>query len=151
MLQLLEPSGVCIMKTANILSLLSFLLSATVLFARTIGKIMGVVSDTKKREKLVSANIIVEGTTIGAATSLDDHRLNISLLGYNNAAHVDDCVIANRSKDVIFTPPHASHTNQEVILLFKGPSCRKKFLRDGWIGSSKSYKTSHRSTLGFLV
>jgi hypothetical protein len=124
------------MKATNILSVLAFLLSATVLFAGTTGKITGVVTDAKTGEKLVSANIIIEGTTSGAATNLDGYfvilnvpsgtyRLKASLLGFTTATIVDVRVVIDQTTEVSIALNEASLTTQEVVIVAQRPVVQK--------------------------
>jgi len=65
------------------LSLLLLLLVPGVMFAQS-GKIRGSVVDSKTKEPLIGANIIVEGTSMGAATDVDGAYLilNVSVGTY---------------------------------------------------------------------
>ena len=71
------------MKT--LLYSLAILLSVNFLLAGTTGKLTGKVADSKTNEGLIGANIILEGTTIGAATDFDGNFviLNIPPGKYN--------------------------------------------------------------------
>ena len=53
--------------------LLIFLIIATNLFAGTTGKISGKVTDAETGEALPGINIIIDGTTMGAASDIDGH------------------------------------------------------------------------------
>lgn len=53
------------------LSLIILNLGVSAAFAGTTGKITGVVKDRETGEPLIGSNVIIEGTTLGAATSLD--------------------------------------------------------------------------------
>jgi hypothetical protein len=124
------------MKATNILSVLAFLFSATVLFAGTTGKITGVVTDAKTGEKLISANIVIEGTTMGAATNLDGYfvilnvspgtyRLKASLLGFTSSTLVDVRVIIDQTTNVSIGLNESSLTTQEVIIVAQRPVVQK--------------------------
>ncbi|MDR3628392.1 MAG: TonB-dependent receptor [Ignavibacteriaceae bacterium] len=65
------------------------------LFAGTTGKIAGHVTDSQTGEPLIGANIIIEGTTTGAAADLNGdyyiinvppgiYKLRVSMVGYSN-------------------------------------------------------------------
>ena len=53
--------------------LLLMLLPITYLFATTTGKITGRIIDQTTGEPLPFANVVIEGTTLGAATDIDSH------------------------------------------------------------------------------
>ncbi len=66
------------------------------LFAGTTGKIAGVVKDSETGEPLVGANVVIEGTTMGASTDVDGYytilnvppgtyTLHVIYVGYNDA------------------------------------------------------------------
>lgn len=64
--------------------LLSLLILPALLFAGTTGKIKGKVVDRETKEPLPGANILVEGTTLGASTDLNGEYiiLNVPVGGY---------------------------------------------------------------------
>ncbi len=77
----------------KILILLTVLISSVSIFAGTTGKIVGHVTDKETGEPIVGANIIIEGTYLGAATDLDgfysisnippgEYRVIFSAVGY---------------------------------------------------------------------
>lgn len=55
----------------SILILLLFFTSSTLLLAGTTGKLTGKVTDAKTKEPLAFVNVIIIGTTLGAATDID--------------------------------------------------------------------------------
>lgn len=72
--------------------LLLFLLSISVVFAQK-GSIKGIVTDLDNGDPLIGANIIIDGTTMGAATDTEgaylisnvpagEHLLKITYIGY---------------------------------------------------------------------
>jgi outer membrane receptor protein involved in Fe transport len=84
--------------------LLLLLISASMIWSGTTGKIAGTITDKETGEPLLGANIIVEGMNLGAATDLKGHytilevppgtyRLQISYIGYRsikvNDVHVN--------------------------------------------------------------
>ena len=92
--------------SGTLLVLLLLLLSQSFLFAQ-VGVVRGTVMDKNTEEPLVGANIIVKGTSIGAATDLEgkfiirnipvgSQTLTISYIGYNSVS-IDVNIIENRS------------------------------------------------------
>lgn len=80
--------------------LTSFLLLASVLYASDTGKIAGKVTDAQTGESLPFANVIIEGTTMGAATDIEGnyvilnvspgvYTLTASLIGYQKVTVTD--------------------------------------------------------------
>jgi hypothetical protein len=96
-------------KIYNLLfALLIFSVCGSLLFAGTTGKIAGKVTDASTGEALAGANIIIEGTTLGAATDIDgyyailnippgNYRLRIQYVGYRTI------VVENVQVNVDFT------------------------------------------------
>lgn len=124
------------MKATNILFVLAFLLSSSLLLAGTTGKISGVVTDAKTGEKLVSANVVIDGTSMGAATNVDGYfailnvpsgtyRLKASLLGFAPATLVDVRVIIDQTTEVSIALTEASLTTQEVVIVAQRPIVQK--------------------------
>lgn len=77
------------------LLLILYVIFANTLFAGTTGKITGIVTDKETREPLVGVNVILEGTTIGAATNEegrylilnvrpDRYNIIVSMIGYQS-------------------------------------------------------------------
>ncbi|MFO7446677.1 MAG: TonB-dependent receptor [Ignavibacteriaceae bacterium] len=70
------------MKVRTSILLFALLLSAvygSMLFAGTTGKITGVVTDAVTGEALIGANVIIEGSSIGAATDLDGNYVILNV------------------------------------------------------------------------
>ncbi|PIP12868.1 MAG: TonB-dependent receptor, partial [bacterium (Candidatus Stahlbacteria) CG23_combo_of_CG06-09_8_20_14_all_40_9] len=77
----------------RIFLLIIFLAFPVFVFAGTKGKITGTITDAETGEALPGANVIIEGTTMGAATNLEGYyvilnippgtyRLKTSMMGY---------------------------------------------------------------------
>jgi len=100
-------------KWTPILIPLGLLLWATTVVAGTTGKISGVVRDAKSGEPLPGANVIIEGTTMGAAARQDGfyfiinvppgiYTLKASMIGYNSQSKTHVRVIADMTTKVNF-------------------------------------------------
>ena len=59
------------MKYIRILTL--FIVLQSYLFPSVTGKISGVISDASSGKPLIGANVMLDGTSIGAATDIDGH------------------------------------------------------------------------------
>ena len=92
----------------SLFALLIFTVCGSLLYAGTTGKIAGKVTDASNGEVLVGANIIIEGTTLGAATDIDgyyailnippgNYSLRIQYVGYRTV------VVENVPVNVDFT------------------------------------------------
>ncbi len=105
-------------------------------FAGTTGKLAGKITDSQTGEPLVGANVLIQGTSMGAATDLDgyyyvdyippgDYSVSISAVGYQKVV-VKDVPI---KIDLTFTlnmkmDPQAVST-QEVVVTAKRPLVQK--------------------------
>lgn len=76
-----------------IISVLLFVLTVNLLFAGTTGKISGRIVDKETKEPLIGVNVVVKGSSMGAATDVDGfysilvvppgiHTLTASMVGY---------------------------------------------------------------------
>ncbi|HWP82581.1 MAG TPA: TonB-dependent receptor [Bacteroidota bacterium] len=72
------------MKSLSVILLITFVTS-TVVFGGTTGKVAGRVKDASSGEPLIGANIVLEGTTLGAATDVEGYYviLNVPPGKYN--------------------------------------------------------------------
>ena len=86
------------LKTFFTLLMIAFYLIAPHTKAGTRGKIAGVVKDASTGEALPGVNIVIEGTTMGAATDIKGHyfilnvhagiyQLNASMIGYTSVSY----------------------------------------------------------------
>jgi TonB-dependent receptor len=100
-------------KIASLIILLLFLTAQSFTFAQS-GSIRGEIFDKDSKDPLTGANVIVKGTSLGAASDLDgkfiirnvpvgNHKLIISYIGYNSD-----------SSEINFT---ANHTIEETFYL----------------------------------
>jgi hypothetical protein len=80
------------MRKLLLISILALHIFSTNIFAQ-VGKISGVVKDASTNEVLIGANVLIEGTTMGAATNVDGYyaitnvspgtyNLKVSMVGY---------------------------------------------------------------------
>ena len=99
--------------------LLLFLLSISVVFAQK-GSIKGIVTDLDNGDPLIGANIIIDGTTMGAATDTEgaylisnvpagEHLLKITYIGYEVK---EQSVIVEADEELIVDVSLASETIQ---------------------------------------
>ena len=60
------------MRKLLLISILALHIFSTNIFAQ-VGKISGVVKDASTNEVLIGANVLIEGTTVGAAKNVDGY------------------------------------------------------------------------------
>lgn len=83
------------MKRVTLLTVLIIVISATFIFAGTTGKIAGFITDHETGQPLPGVNVIIEGTSMGAATNLEgyyvilnvppgSYTLKTTMMGYSS-------------------------------------------------------------------
>lgn len=120
------------MKALATVFLLAAFLITGLAFAGTTGKISGVVTDARTGEKLVAANVVVEGTKLGASTSVDGfyailnvppgtYRVTANLMGYKGATTTNVRVIVDQTTTVDFRVTEEAVQAEEVIIVAERP------------------------------
>jgi CarboxypepD_reg-like domain len=104
--------GDFVMKSRTSLCLLVLFLNAAFAVAQQVGKINGQVKDAINKAPLLGANVIIEGTTLGAATDLNgsytifnippgSYNVKVSYIGYETQIEHAQ-VFANRETTLTF-------------------------------------------------
>ena len=97
----------------RVLLIMTFILVPTLLFSGITGKIAGVVKDKDTGDPLAGANILLEGTTLGAAADMNGYffiinippgkyRVRVTMMGYQPMVQTDVQVIVDRTTTVNF-------------------------------------------------
>jgi outer membrane receptor protein involved in Fe transport len=100
--------------------------------ADTGGKIRGIVKDVQTGESLVGASVVVEGTTLGAATDIDGkfiilnvdvgvHKLRVTYIGYANTEISNVRVSANLTTDLTIEMSSSSVSVNAVEIIRQIP------------------------------
>lgn len=111
------------------------ILSLTSLFSQS-GKISGYVSDASTKEPLIGANIIIPGTTIGAATDIEgffvilnvppgNYELRASMIGYKPQVITNVRVNINQTTELKFELPSELIETEVVVVTAKTPVVQK--------------------------
>ena len=123
------------MKVVTIL-VLTCVLSYGLVFAGTTGKIAGTVTDATTGEKLISANVLIEGTTMGASADLNGYyailnvppgtyKVRISLLGYATTTIENVRVNIDQTTNLDVSMTQANITTKEVVVVAQRPVVQK--------------------------
>ncbi len=102
-------------------------LASSVLIAQTAGKISGVITDAQTGEPLIGANVVVLGTSMGAATDIEGsffiinvpaskYDLQISMVGYEKIIQKDVIVNSGRTTNADFKLKPTSFEQEAVIV-----------------------------------
>ncbi len=143
-----------IMKSTRFLAIVvTALLFSSALWAGTTGKIAGRVTDAKTHEALPGANVIIEGTTMGAAADVDGYfvilnvppgtyTLTASVLGYQPMTIKNVRVEADRTTEVNFElSPTVAAKVKPVVVTAKVPTIRKDLTQSVAIVSSEEVRS----------
>ncbi|MEX2089813.1 MAG: carboxypeptidase-like regulatory domain-containing protein, partial [Bacteroidota bacterium] len=116
---------------------MSMVLGATALLAQTSGKISGSVRDAQTREALLGVNIVIAGSTMGAATGLDgtffilnvppgEYDLVATMIGYQQVVMRGVIVNAGRTTTADFELSEAVLAMQEVVVQAVRPDVERE-------------------------
>ncbi|HEX2867404.1 MAG TPA: TonB-dependent receptor [Ignavibacteriales bacterium] len=116
--------------------LLLLLLTDISVFAQTGGKIAGVVKDSRTGEALIGANIVVEGTKMGAASNVDGfyailnvppgtYSIRATLIGYNATTVKDVRVNIDQTTNLDLSLIETSLQTAEVVVVAQTPVVQK--------------------------
>ncbi len=112
-----------------------FIFSSNLIFSQT-GKLVGKVVDAKTGEPLIGVNVILKGTTLGAATDINGnyiilrippatYNVRASLIGYATVTVNDVEIVVDRTIEQNFTLQDSSVELQQVVVLAEKPKIIK--------------------------
>jgi hypothetical protein len=101
-----------------------------------VGKISGVVKDASTNEVLIGANVLIEGTTMGAATNVDGYfvilnvppktyNLKASMVGYAPSLYKDVRISIDQTTEVNFNLTSNTFQTDEVVVIATTPIVQK--------------------------
>ncbi len=120
------------MRALKVITVLLAILSVSgTLFAQT-GKIDGTITDASTGQNLVGVNVIIEGSTMGAATNLDGyyailnippgmHSLRISMIGYDPVIVREVHVSINQTTTIDAELRETALELEEVVIFAERP------------------------------
>ena len=108
----------------------------SLLFAGTTGKLTGTITDASTKEPLFGANIIITGTSLGAATDIDGnyvilniepgvYTVRISMIGYKSVNVEDVRIVVDRTTDISLSLYSTSLELGEVVISAETPMVQK--------------------------
>ena len=111
------------------------LLITSAVMAQT-GRVMGKVLDQQSQEPLIGANIIIVGTSLGAATDENgsyiisqvpsgNYSVKASYIGYKDVTIEGIRIVAGLTQEVDFNLPSAAIATGEVVIVSKRPLIEK--------------------------
>ena len=114
----------------------ALILLTAVAFSGTTGKIVGTVKDAQTGEPLPSVNVVIEGTTFGAATNPDGYftilnvpsgryRVVANLVGYKQATVVNVRVDIDQTTDLNVRMSEEAISGEEVTVVATRPVVQK--------------------------
>jgi len=122
------------MKKGFLLFIISFIIALPTI-AQT-GKIVGKITDEETGEPLIGANVIIEGTNLGAATNLDGDYLIINVpprtytivakyIGYQDVAKSNITISINVTTEVNFALKSTEYQLSEITIVATKPLINK--------------------------
>lgn len=119
-----------------LLCFVGLLFIPVLLFAQTTGKVSGKVTDRETGEALIGANVIVEGTNLGATTDLNGdyvilnvpvgtHSLTCGYVGYRNVTVHTVIVNGGLTVELNFQLPSTAVQVQPLELIAEKPLINK--------------------------
>ena len=120
------------MKAVKFIPLATLVLYAWTMYAGTTGKIAGTVTDARTGEKLLAANVVVEGLATGASTSTDGdyvilnippgtYRVKASMVGYTAVTQVNVRVEIDQTTVLDFKISQEAVEAEEVLVVARRP------------------------------
>jgi outer membrane receptor protein involved in Fe transport len=121
------------MRAARIFLFIFILVFSENIFSQGLtGKLVGVVTDASTKEPLIGANVILEGTTIGAATNLDgkfiilnippgNYNVIVSMIGYSKLTQKDVQIFIDRTTQLTFELQDETVQMEQVVVVAKKP------------------------------
>ncbi|MBI5472958.1 MAG: TonB-dependent receptor [Ignavibacteriae bacterium] len=120
------------MRSLVTLFVLLHIVLLTVAFGGTTGKIVGTATDARSGEKLVSVNVVVQGTTLGATSNIEGYFsiLNIppgkytvqaSIIGYTSKRYADVVVEIDQTTTLNIKLSEEAIEGQEVTVVAERP------------------------------
>ncbi|PID59440.1 MAG: hypothetical protein CR986_06095 [Ignavibacteriae bacterium] len=119
-----------------------FLFLSFQIFAQTTGKISGKITDASTGEPIIGANVIVEGTNLGAAADIDGYyvilnikpglyNLKVSSIGYQATKVLKVRVNIDQTTEVDFKLSEEIYETGEVVVVAKTPIVQKDVASSG--------------------
>ena len=119
------------MKKLLLLGILSLQIFSLQIFGQ-VGKINGVVKDASTNEALIGANVLIEGTTIGAATNVDgyyvilnvppgSYNIRASMVGYAPSVYQNVRVNIDQTTEINFNLTSNAFQTEEVVVVATAP------------------------------
>ena len=122
------------------------------IFAGTTGKIAGIVTDAATGEPLAGVNILLEGTSMGAATDLDgvyyiinippgEYSVMATMIGYKSVLQEQLRVIVDRTTTADFSLATAVLESEETVVVIA-----ERPLVQADVGSSQTITTAEKAS-----
>ncbi|KPK72651.1 MAG: hypothetical protein AMJ79_15570 [Phycisphaerae bacterium SM23_30] len=120
----------------KLLCCLMLVLFSVAVFAGTTGKIRGTVTDRETNEPLPAANVVIEGTTMGAAADLNGEYIILNVpvgtftvkatfVGYRDVSIANIKVNADLTSEVNFEMPSEAIEGEAVTIVAERPLINK--------------------------
>jgi outer membrane cobalamin receptor len=116
--------------------LLLIIISATVCFGGTTGKLTGRITEESNGEPIVGANVVLEGTKLGASSDVDGnyivlnippgiYNVKVSSIGYGTVITQNVKVVVDQTTDISVALKQTALEVSEVVITAKTPLIQK--------------------------
>jgi outer membrane receptor protein involved in Fe transport len=106
------------------------------LLAQNTGKIAGIVVDSQTDEPLIGANVIIEGTMLGASTDLEGnyvilqvppgkYDVSVAYIGYQKFVYRDVEILTDLTTELNFEIKPEVFEGEEIVVVAEAPLIRK--------------------------
>ncbi len=140
-----------LLKMFGILIMLLFFSTSGILNAQVKSRMMGLVKDAQTGEALLGANVILKGTTLGAASDLDGKfiiinvpvgtfTVQVSMVGYATQIIPDVVVSADRVTNLTIELQSSVIQGQEVVVTAQKDELHKEVSNTQMVVSSEQLK-----------
>jgi len=120
----------------KIFLIILFLFSINIFPQGQSGKISGIVIDASTKEPLIGANVLIEGTNLGAATNVDGqfvilnispgtYNITASMIGYSKSTEKGVEVNIDRTTQLSFGLNDEALQMEQVVIVAKRPAVIK--------------------------
>jgi hypothetical protein len=149
------------MRSVFTITILFILLTASSLYSQT-GKIAGTIKDAATGEPLLGVNVLVEGTTMGAATNLDGYyvilnvrpgtySLRASMIGYAAKTITNLRVSIDQTTEADFELQDQTIQTEEVVVVAIKPVVQKDVSNSSINISARELEMTPTVTLTSIV
>jgi outer membrane receptor protein involved in Fe transport len=124
------------------LTIFAFIFLGAMLYAQSSGKLMGIITDENTGEPLIGANVVIEGTFLGAATNVEGryvilnippgiYNVKVSMVGYDPVVAQNVRINIDQTTNLNFKLKDIAFQTGEVVVTAEQPVVQKDVAASG--------------------